>query len=233
MLIWRRSRERSGQHPQLADDGPRRRASLDRRLTLRKANVHRRQPAAHRRRRDVVAELDLDVAPLALVGLVADGEIEQLAAMLGGVAHNVHELDRAGPEPRQVAVVVTGQDVVIAAAEDQSEVRRGGLVADVEPAHMGQAGASGTGREIEKEVAVAGLLEHVGHAKLGVGPALFVDQGIDGAHHAVAIARGDEASFAVIGKAIVLLAVGLRVADERLAANRRPSRRRAPSDRRR
>ena len=168
-----------------------------------------RQPTAERRRGDIIAKADLDVAPLALVGFVADGEIEQLAAVLGGVAHHVHKLDRARSKPRQFAVVVTGEDVVIAATERQSEVCRGGDVADVEPAHMRQAGASRTGRQIEEEVTVSGLLEHVGDAELGVGLALFVDERIDRSNHAIAIAGGDETSLAVVGEAVAFLAVGL------------------------
>ena len=74
---------------------------------------------------------------------------------------------------------------------------------------MRQARALRAGRQIEKEVAIAGPLEHVGDAELGVGPALFVDQGIERAHHVVAIAGGDESNLAVFGEALAFLAVGL------------------------
>ncbi len=51
------ARSDPSQHPHLADDRPGRRASLDAALELAERHRrHRRQPAAQRRRRDVVAE---------------------------------------------------------------------------------------------------------------------------------------------------------------------------------
>ena len=54
-----------------------------------------------RRRRDVVVELELGVAPIALVALVADGEIEHRAAALDGVVHEIVQMRRARPEARR------------------------------------------------------------------------------------------------------------------------------------
>ena len=88
--------------------------------------------------------------------------------MLGSVTHHVPELksrlDRSAPVRRRrnrPGCSNSGRDT-------STEVRRRGLFADVDAADMGQAGALCAGRQIKEEVAIAGPLEHVGDAELGV-----------------------------------------------------------------
>jgi acetyl-CoA carboxylase carboxyl transferase subunit beta len=58
-----------------------------------------------------VVERDAAIRPFALVGFVADGEVEFLAAALDGYADEVAEMRGAGPEARQVAIAIGGDEI--------------------------------------------------------------------------------------------------------------------------
>jgi hypothetical protein len=65
----------------------------------------RRQRTAQRRDRNVVVQLNPAIAPIALVLLVAYGEIENTAPPFDGVAQKIVQMRDAGPEAGQLSVI--------------------------------------------------------------------------------------------------------------------------------
>ena len=91
--------QRSGQRAHLREGVPDHRRLLDPALQRRAPPAADRRPGAARRRDgDVVEQLELGVAPVALVALVADGEIERVAAAADRVAHQLVQMRGARPE---------------------------------------------------------------------------------------------------------------------------------------
>src|SRR5262249_32171374 len=74
-------------------------------------------------RLQVVVEPDLDVGPVALVGLVADGEVKMSDAALDRVAQQLMEMRAARPIAHDLAVVIAGRHEIVAAAVGEPEAR--------------------------------------------------------------------------------------------------------------
>ena len=82
----------------------------------------------------------------------------------------------AGAEARDLAVIVTREDVVVAAAEGEAEIDRGLRRADVEAADVHEVAV---GRDRPEEGRMAGTREQVHHAHAGEGAALLPDQRVE------------------------------------------------------
>ena len=138
----------------------------------------------------IVEERELAIRPFALVGFVADGEVENLAAVRDGVLHQGAQMRRAGAEARHRAAVIAGQNVVVAPVQHQAEIRRRQRFADVEAADMGHAARPRLGGDIAEERLVTGPREDVGHAHAHEGLVLLLKQRIeDGADFGVRLRR--------------------------------------------
>src|SRR5258706_9235323 len=88
--------ERCLKRPGLAEGAPQDRRLLDEALgPLEGRHQRHDQAAASGRRRQIIVELQFDVGPVALVGLVADGEIEALKAALDRVAQELVQMRAA------------------------------------------------------------------------------------------------------------------------------------------
>src|SRR5262245_12240819 len=70
------------------------------------ARHDRRRPAAHRYGGRIVVQALLGLAPVALVGLVADGEVEALQPAHDREPQQLAQVRGAGPETRDLAVVI-------------------------------------------------------------------------------------------------------------------------------
>src|SRR5262245_14285054 len=93
--------------------------------------------AAQRGRLQVVVEPDLDVGPVALIGLVPDGEVEIPDAVLDRMAQKLVQMRAARAKAHDLAVVIAGQHEIVAAAVGEPEARGRDGRADVEAADVG------------------------------------------------------------------------------------------------
>src|ERR1700733_1004668 len=160
-----RTLQRGESYTELRGEPPDRRRLLD--VTLHPPPRRRqraRRPAAPSRGGAIIEQLQAHIAPFALVALVADGEIECLQAARDRVAHQFAKMQRAGAEMRKPAVAITRQDVIVAPAMDNAEIRRGVDRTDFDAADMDEMPHRRIGCEIEKEFAAARPREHVGNA---------------------------------------------------------------------
>src|SRR5262245_30323626 len=91
----------------LAEGAPQGRALLDDAFgpAIGRGQRHHRR-AAPRHRGEIVVQAQLGVGPVALVGFVADGEVEARKAPLDGVADELVEMRAARPEAGELAVVI-------------------------------------------------------------------------------------------------------------------------------
>src|SRR5262245_22824573 len=99
--------ERSGEPARLAEGAPQGRALLDDAFgpAIGRGQRHHRR-AAPRHRGEIVVQAQLGVGPVALVGFVADGEVEARKAPLDGVADELVEMRAARPEAGELAVAI-------------------------------------------------------------------------------------------------------------------------------
>src|SRR5262249_49626204 len=136
---------------------------LDRALGVAPAERRRGgRKAAQRQRGGMVEQLLLGLAPVALVGLVADGEVEALAAAPDRVLQQLAQVCGTRTKPRDLAVIVAREDMIVAVAEGEPEIDRCPGVADVETAEMHE--RARRGRDVADKFDMTGPREHVRHA---------------------------------------------------------------------
>src|SRR6266508_3789103 len=202
--------ERSRQHPGLAEGVPQDRALLDEALGPAIGRRHRHhQPAPHRHRRQIIVQPQFGVGPIALVGFVADGEVEAVKAAVDGMADELVQVRAARPEAGKFAVVIAREHQIVAVPEAQAEIGRGGGGADVEPADMGQRADVEVGRDIEKKLPVARPRKDILDPHARERTRLLADQRVERALDVAAILHVDEADLAEFGQVLELAALAL------------------------
>src|SRR5690606_34721841 len=117
-----------------------------------------RDATLERRGATVIVQAYRAFAPLALIALVADREVEDRAAVIDGVAHQVMEMRGPRPEARGLAVGVARQHMIIRAPEKRPEVESGGLTGNREMADVREtARPARTAGDVHVEVAISRL----------------------------------------------------------------------------
>ena len=129
-----------------------------------------------RTRREVVVKCLATLAPIAHIGFVTDGEVEQGMAVADRVHHHLHQMCSAWTEPCDLGIVgVTREQVIIAAARHKAEIDRGGMLADVQPADVRDRRTAD--RTIELRVSRSGKQIANSHASKRF--CLLLHQGVD------------------------------------------------------
>src|SRR2546423_15372024 len=103
----------------------------------------------------MIEQHDLDVGPIAFVGLVAYREVEAGKAAADRMAKQLVEMSAPGTEAGELAVIVARQDQVVATAKFKPDVDRRYGVPDVQPADMHQLAQVAVARDREAKVAPA------------------------------------------------------------------------------
>jgi hypothetical protein len=155
----------------------------------------------------VVVQLDLGVAPILLVALVADGEVELPAAGFDCMLQQSMQVHDAGSEARGFAIVMARQQMIVAAAIHQPEIGGCRNAANVQAADMDEAARPRTGGEIEQKVLMPGRREDIAHAHAAEGAGFLLEQRVQGARNLIAILGAEEADLSVLGKALALGAI--------------------------
>ncbi len=157
--------------------------------------------------RQVVVKPELGVGPVALVGLVADGEVEAGKPAFDGMAHQLVQMRPARAEARQLAVVIARQHQVVGIAEGQTEIGRPPMVAPTSSRLTWVSALDVViGGDIEKEFAIARPREDVLDAHAGECARLLRDQVLQRARDVIRVLHVDEAHLAVFGKMLELAA---------------------------
>src|SRR5262245_8423922 len=116
----------------LAVGVPQGRRGLDQPLGAAEREHHRdREGSLERNCLEVIVKPHLDVGPVALVGLVPDGEVEAPDIVLDRVAEKLVQMRAAGPEAHDLAIVIAREHEVVAVAEGEPEARRRDGCADL------------------------------------------------------------------------------------------------------
>ena len=116
------------------------------------------------------------IGPFVLIRLVADGEIEAPKPKLDRVREQFAQMQRAGSIVRHRGVVlVARQDVVVAIAEHNGEIRRHPVIADFDAADMEPVAGFRIGRQIKKEFAQSRPYKNIANAAAGEGAVLLID----------------------------------------------------------
>ncbi len=152
-------------------------------------------------------ERDQNVGPLALVALVADGEVEDVALARDGVAHQFVEMSDARPETRDRTGVVARKDVGVAPVKDEAVVGRRGDRADFEAAEMGEIARRRAGGKVDEQIAEARPREQVLDAHGAELLRLLGDQNLEVRGDVRGIGRRHEPHFPHVSEAFSLGAV--------------------------
>ena len=84
---------------------PERRRLLDQALGAAERFGHgQRQPATQRDRTKIVVEPQFNIRPVALVGLVADGEVKAMEAAVDGAPQQLVQMSASGAELGDIAI---------------------------------------------------------------------------------------------------------------------------------
>src|SRR5215468_9950147 len=124
--------------------------------------------AAQRGCLQMVVEPDLDVGPVALIGLIPDGEVEIPDVALDRMAQQLVQMRATGPKAHDLAVMIARQHEIVAAAVDEPQARCRDGRADIEAADVSDAAQRGRG--IEPERAIAWPREQILDAHAREGP---------------------------------------------------------------
>jgi hypothetical protein len=171
------------------------------------ARRHPRRQTAPCRGRGVVVELENAVAPIALIGLVADGEVEGFQAAFDGIGQQLAQMQGARSVMGDFAVHVAGEQVIVATAEHDAEIGGRAHVADLRAPDVHQMTRLGIGGEVEEKRAMSGQREDVGHAFAGERAALLLHEDVERAARVDAIGSGDELNVAELRHVSELRAV--------------------------
>ena len=179
---------------------------LMKRLARRKAvEVATSKAAAQRDGGKIIIHSQFGIAPIALIGLVADGEVETAKAGFDRMAEQLIQMRAPRTEARELAVVIARYDEIVAVAKPQTEIGRGDRRADIEPAHMGKVVKVRIGGDGLEELAIARPREDVLDTHMGERVRFLVEQ-----RRQCALAIGpvhvDEADLAILAKLLELLA---------------------------
>lgn len=147
------------------------------------------------------------VAPVELIALVADREIEHGELLFDRMAHELMQMHGAGAEPRELAVGVARQHVIIVAAESEREISRDDLRSDLKLADMGEPRRLRVAREIPEELDIARPRKQIGDAALREKGRFLFDQDRKHLEHAARRRGRHEFYLAKLGEPIALGAV--------------------------
>src|SRR5689334_15440876 len=140
----------------------------------------------------MIEQLLFALAPIALVGLIADREVETLQAPPDRIAQQLTQVRGARAEARNLAVVVACENVEIAIAEGEPEIERRPGRADIKAAQVNQRAEARRGGKLAVERHIAGAREQVRHAHAGESLALLLDQYVERERELGARVRIDE-----------------------------------------
>src|SRR5262249_7751538 len=155
----------------------------------------------------MVIESGMGLAPLPLVRLVADREIESIETTLDRTAQQSMKVSRPGTEARPFPAAVAREHMVIAAAQHQSEIGGDNFRADLQPADVDEFAQPGIGGNLEKEFAASRRREQIGDAHFRQGSRLLLDERIHGALDLFRALHLDPPYFTVFGEPPKLRAV--------------------------
>ena len=137
------------------------------------------------------------VRPFQLVWFIADGEIEALELEPDRVREQLAQVKRAWAVMRQFSVVIAREQVVVAIAEYDADIRRRAGGSDFHPADMDHVPRFRIRRQVEIEFTLPRPGKDVGDSLARECPAFLLHQDLDGAPCVVAIGCVDVADLAV------------------------------------
>jgi hypothetical protein len=141
-------------------------------------------------------KLENGVAPIQLVRLVADGEIENLEAASDGVGQEFAQMQRARSIMGDGAVHIACEHVIVAIAEHDAEIGRRAHIADLDAADVHKIAGGWIGGKLEEKLAMSGRSKDIADAFAGHREALLLHQDFKRAAGVGAIGRGHEADVA-------------------------------------
>src|SRR3954471_1066158 len=128
------------QFPGPTEGAPERGGLLDETLGAAEGGGGRHQQAAAQRDGGkIIVHPQFGIAPIALVRLVTDSEVEAAKAGFDRMAEQIIEMRAPRTEARELAVVIARYDEIIAVTKAKPEIGRGHGRANIEPAHVREA----------------------------------------------------------------------------------------------
>src|SRR5579883_280313 len=147
------------------------------------------------------------VAPVLLIWLVADREIEMIQSEIDRPAQQMMQVHVAGAIFGEVAASVARDEIVIRASKNETEACRRNCRADIQTVHFGETRrALG---DVEIELPDSRALEYARNTHAGERFRLLIEEPIERALDLFRLRWGDKANLAMFGELLELVAFAL------------------------